>query len=213
VTRLALVRHGQTDWNLHRRIQGVSDIPLNQTGRDQARTTGRALAAHARAGHVWREIVASPLSRALETAHIIAEEVGLADPAAVTGLEERRYGEAEGLTGEQILARFPDGTAVPGQETRAEVVHRALAALRGIGDAVGRRTNEGASDGSSVIVVSHGGVISSLVRHITAGALPAPGEVIANGSVHEFELVDGELILGRFNLGPDDYDLFTAAVS
>ena len=211
MTRLALVRHGQTDWNLQRRIQGTSDIPLNDTGRAEALTTGRALAAHARAGHAWHRVVASPLERAMETGRIIAKEIGLDLPMPLPGLEERRYGEAEGLTGEEILARFPDGVAVPGQETREHVVRRALAALRGIS------VQTGADDGTpveeSIIVVSHGGVISSLVRHLTQGALPMPGDVIANGSVHEFELRDGELTLGRFNLGPDDYDLFTAAVS
>lgn len=211
MTRLALVRHGQTDWNLQRRIQGVSDIPLNQTGRDQARATGRALAAHARAGGIWHGIVASPLQRAMQTAQIIAEEVGLARPQPVAGLEERRYGEAEGLTGEEILARFPEGVPVPGQETRTQVVERAMSALLGVARPPAARHQ--AERDSSIIVVSHGGVISSLVRHVTGGALPAPGEVIANGSVHEFRLAEGELTLGRFNLGPEDYDLFTAAVS
>lgn len=202
MTRLALVRHGETDWNRQRRIQGTSDIPLNETGRRQAAATGRALAAHARTGGAWHGIVASPLGRAMETAEIIAGEAGLPGPAPLDGIEERRYGEAEGLTGEQILARFPDGTPVPGQETREHVVLRALAALRALESAESR-----------IIVVSHGGVISSLVRHLTRNALPTPGEMIANGSVHEFELQGGELTLGRFNLGPDDYDLFTAAVS
>jgi len=198
VTFISLVRHGQTDWNLAKRIQGSSDIPLNDTGRAQADATGRALA-----GGRFDAIYASPLSRALDTARIIAGHVGLGEPETIEAVAERQYGEAEGLTGEQILARWPDGAPVPGRESREQVVARALPALRELGDQ---------HPGENVIVVSHGGVISSLVRHVTDHALPGPGELIPNGSVHRFRYLDGELSLDRFNLGPEDRDLFTASV-
>ena len=198
MTFISLVRHGQTDWNLAKRIQGSSDIPLNATGRDQAEATGRALA-----GGRFDAIYASPLSRAMETARIISGHVGLGRPEALAAVAERNYGEAEGMTGEQILARWPEGTPVPGRETRDEVVARALPALRDLGE---RHPDE------NVIVVSHGGVISSLVRHVTDHALPGPGELIPNGSVHRFIYEDGALTLDRFNLGPEDRDLFTASV-
>jgi probable phosphoglycerate mutase len=198
VTFISLVRHGQTDWNLAKRIQGSSDIPLNDTGRAQAEATGRALA-----GGRFDAIYASPLSRALDTARIIAGHVGLGEPATLAAVAERQYGEAEGLTGEQILERWPDGAPVPGRESREQVVERALPALRELGEQ---------HPGENVIVVSHGGVISSLVRHVTDHALPGPGELIPNGSVHRFRYLDGELTLDRFNLGPEDRDLFTASV-
>ncbi len=198
MTRLSLVRHGQTDWNLAKRIQGSSDIPLNDTGRAQADVTGRALA-----GGDWDAIYASPLSRAMETASIIAGHVDLGRPEPVDGIAERRYGEAEGLTGAEILARWPEGVAVPGRETRDAVVARALPALLELAER---------HPGESVIVVSHGGVIGSLVRHVTDHALPGPGEVIPNGSVHNFVYHDGRLELDRFNIGPEDHDLFTASV-
>lgn len=198
MTRLSLVRHGQTDWNLARRIQGSSDIPLNDTGRAEALATGKALALRE-----WDGIYASPLSRALETAEIIADEVGLSSPGLLPGIVERAYGEVEGLTGEEILQKFPDGAAVPGRETRDAVCERSLAELTAL--AQERR-------GESLIVVSHGGVIGSLVRYVTEHALPRPGDVIPNGSVHDFIYRDGALHLDRFNLGPEDHDLFTAAV-
>lgn len=198
MTFISLVRHGQTDWNLAKRIQGSSDIPLNDTGRAQADATGRALA-----GGRFDAIYASPLSRALDTARIIAGHVGLGEPETIAAVAERQYGEAEGLTGEQILARWPDGAPVPGRESREQVVARALPALRELGDQ---------HPGENIIVVSHGGVISSLVRHVTDHALPGPGELIPNGSVHRFRYLDGELSLDRFNLGPEDRDLFTASV-
>ncbi|MEO7015167.1 MAG: histidine phosphatase family protein [Leifsonia sp.] len=198
MTRISLVRHGQTDWNLAKRIQGSSDIPLNRTGREQAEATGVALAAG-----TFDAIYASPLSRATETASIIAEHTGLSEPLALAAVAERSYGEAEGLTGAEILARWPEGTPVPGRESRDAVVERALPALLELG---ARHPDE------SIIVVSHGGVISSLVRHVTDHALPGPGEVIPNGSVHEFVYEDGRLTLDRFNVRPEDRDLFTASV-
>lgn len=198
MTFISLVRHGQTDWNLAKRIQGSSDIPLNDTGRAQAEATGRALA-----GGRFDAIFASPLIRALDTARIIAGHVGLGEPETIAAVAERHYGEAEGLTGEQILARWPEGAPVPGRESREQVVARALPALRELGEQ---------HPGENVIVVSHGGVISSLVRHVTDHALPGPGELIPNGSVHRFRYLDGELTLDRFNLGPEDRDLFTASV-
>ncbi|WP_431221312.1 histidine phosphatase family protein [Leifsonia xyli] len=198
MTFISLVRHGQTDWNLAKRIQGSSDIPLNATGREQAETTGRALS-----GGRFDAIYASPLSRAFDTARIIAGHIGLGEPRPLAAVAERNYGEAEGLTGAQILARWPEGVPVPGRETREEVVARALPALRELGEQ---------HPGENVIVVSHGGVISSLVRHVTDHALPGPGELIPNGSVHRFIYDDGALTLDRFNLGPEDRDLFTASV-
>ncbi|MEO6827802.1 MAG: histidine phosphatase family protein [Microbacteriaceae bacterium] len=199
MTKLSLVRHGQTDWNLAKRIQGSSDIPLNDTGRAQARAVGEAFRRRR-----WDAIFSSPLGRARETACIIADGLGLAEPGILPGLAERAYGEVEGLTGAQILARFPDGAEVPGRESRDQVADRSLAELRALAEE---------HRGQSLIVVSHGGVIASLVRYVTHHALPKPGDVIPNGSVHDFVLRDGVLELDRFNLRPEDYDLFTAAVS
>jgi len=198
VTRISLVRHGQTDWNLAKRIQGSSDIPLNDTGRAQAEATAAAMA-----GGGYDAIYASPLGRATETAEIIASHTGLDSPLPLPEVAERNYGEAEGMTGAEILERWPEGTPVPGRETRDAVVARALPALIELGEK---------HPGESIVVVSHGGVISSLVRHVTDHALPGPGEVIPNGSVHEFVYRDGRLTLDRFNVKPEDRDLFTASV-
>lgn len=193
MTRISLVRHGQTDWNHDGRIQGRSDIPLNDTGREQARETGRALAA---AGRRFDGVYASPLARAMETASIIAHELRMSDPEPVPGLEERSYGLAEGLTGPEIRERFGDDRAqIPEWEDDASLIARVLAALSGLAaHHVGER----------ILVVAHGGVIGALTRHLTGGERPARGEPIRNGSVHDFEVVDGELRLVAFNLAPSD---------
>ena len=196
MTHLVLVRHGETAWNRAGRIQGRSDIPLNETGRAQAREAGRRLAAE----H-WDVIAASPLSRAYETAAIIGSEIGIAEIEVVADLVERNYGEAEGLTGTEIDARFGgaiDRGAVDGRESRDEVlarVHPALLALAA------------EHPGASVLVVTHGGVIGSLVRDATRWAWPERGAVIANGSEHRFAVRDGEIDLVEFNGLPWSDDL------
>ena len=116
MTLLYLVRHGETDWNRDRRIQGSTDIPLNETGRLQARRTGTLLARRS-----WDAIITSPLSRAAETAAIIADELGLPAPQIVDAIVERAYGEAEGLDDIELARRFPDNTPVAGRESRQEV--------------------------------------------------------------------------------------------
>ncbi|HEU0257152.1 MAG TPA: histidine phosphatase family protein [Microbacteriaceae bacterium] len=196
MTRLALVRHGQTDWNLERRIQGSSDIPLNAVGRAQARRTSDFLA-----GRHWDAVFSSPLSRAWETAEIIATGLGLASPTAVQGIQERSYGGAEGLTSAEITAKYPGDAAIPGRESRKDVVARALPALLRLAEEHPR---------CALVVVSHGAVIGSLVRHLTDHALPGPGNLIANGSVHEFLYRRGALVLDKFNQTPDD-DVVAAA--
>ncbi|TAJ46122.1 MAG: histidine phosphatase family protein [Herbiconiux sp.] len=186
MTTFTFVRHGQTDWNFQKRIQGSTDVPLNDTGREQARETGLLLAERR-----WDGIVASPLSRARETAEIISSIVGLGSPELVPELAERSYGEVEGLNAEEIRARFPDPLGpVPGRERRSAVVQRVLPALEALAE---EHPDE------SLIVVSHGGVIGSLVRFITEKQLPQKGHAIPNGSAHDFVLDGGHVSISEFN--------------
>jgi len=184
VTTLTLVRHGETDWNLRRLIQGSTDIPLNETGRRQARDTADVLRARL-AGDTPLVVASSDLSRARETAAIIAEGLGVAPPRAYAQLRERSYGDAEGVDIGSFRERWGDWdhAVVPNAESWADVRVRALAGLRAaIRDA--RRSTSPASP--SLILVSHGALIRELIRHATAGEFPAPGERLANGSAHTF---------------------------
>jgi probable phosphoglycerate mutase len=185
MTRLSIVRHGQTDWNLNRRIQGQTDIPLNSTGRAEAAQAGAKLRARR-----WDAVVASPLLRADETARIIAGELGLPAPQIIPEITERHHGGIEGLTFAERQVKFPDGVAVPGLESRQDVLDRVLPAL-------GQVAAE--HEGQSVLVVSHGGVIGTLIRHATGGERPRHDELIANGSVHDFEWRGGRLVLTHFD--------------
>jgi uncharacterized phosphatase len=182
MTTIYLVRHGETDWNRARRIQGSTDIPLNQTGRDQAAVTAALLA-----NRSWDGVYASPLSRAFETGAIIARALGLPEPEAVPEVAERRYGDAEGLTGDEIDARFPGDTQVPGRETREEVAARVIPAIVALAER---------HPGENIVLVSHGGVIRTILNVVAPGENPEP---IRNGSVHSFRHTDGTLDLIAFD--------------
>lgn len=153
MTTILLVRHGETDWNRERRLQGQTDRPLNEDGRAQAAELARALASEPLDG-----IYASDLARALDTARIVAAGHGL-DVVALRELRERDFGSWEGLTDDEIVARFPDardGRPWGDAETREELAGRVLGALG--------RIAADHPDGV-VLVVSHGGPIRAVMRH------------------------------------------------
>lgn len=179
---LYLVRHGETDWNRARRIQGSTDIPLNDTGRAQAAATGRLLSRRA-----WDAIYSSPLSRAFETATIIAAELGLAAPEPIDALVERNYGEAEGLADPELKERFPGDTPVPGRESREEVAERVIPALIELAE---RHPDQ------AIVVVGHGGVIRSVLAVIDPQGTHG---MITNGSIHSLRHVDGTFSLIAFD--------------
>ena len=96
MTRISIVRHGQTEWNLHRRIQGSTDILLNSVGRSQAAETGVRL----RERH-WDVIVTSPLQRADENQRGMLEVVlGRQDLTDAQLLQGRRIIEETGALAE-----------------------------------------------------------------------------------------------------------------
>ncbi|MEO6533322.1 MAG: histidine phosphatase family protein [Pseudolysinimonas sp.] len=182
MTDLYLVRHGETDWNRQRRIQGLTDIPLNETGRAQAQATGMLLARR----H-WDAIFSSPLGRAVETASIIAAEVGLAEPTLIDALVERNYGDAEGLDWLEIERNYPRGTVVPGRESREQVGERVVPALMQLA---------AEHAGEALLIVSHGGAIRAVLNQVEPSASHG---MITNGSVHSFRLEDGALRLIAFD--------------
>jgi uncharacterized phosphatase len=201
MTLIYLVRHGETDWNRQRRIQGSTDIPLNDTGRKQAERTGGLLARRA-----WDGMASSPLSRAFETGAIIARAVGI-DPVridVVDDLAERRYGDAEGLDDRELFRLFPGDTPVPGRESREEVAARVIPALI----ALAERHSAAEDRPARLIVTTHGGVIRTVLNHVAPDHRHHRGVPITNGSVHSFRHVDGGLQLVLFD---DPIDLESIA--
>lgn len=186
MTVLILVRHGETDWNRDRRIQGSTDIPLNDTGRAQARAVGAQL--RAALTEPDRTVVASSdLVRASETARLIAAELGVAAPTAYPDLRERGYGEAEGVGVEEFHARWGEWALaeVPGAEAWPVVRERAL---RGLRRAAREARTLHAPESVPLVVVAHGALIREVIRHATGDAFPAQGVRLANGSTHTFLL-------------------------
>ncbi len=179
MTLLTLIRHGQTDWNLARRIQGSTDIPLNETGRAQAADAAAMLR-----GERFDHVYASPLVRAHETAAIIAAHLGLPAPLTTRGMREREFGDGEGLLVADFLEKYGSWHGeVPGAETLEQVTERALRSLERIARAARQRS---APRAESVLVATHGGVIRALILHASGGTLPRDGDLLGNASVHRF---------------------------
>lgn len=159
-TRILLIRHGETSWNVAGRWQGHADPGLTAEGRAQAQTLARALAGER--FRPWSRIVASDLARAQQTAHAIASALSLSiehDPR----LRELDVGSWSGLTRVEIEARDPEvllafesgdpGIRPGGGESRIEIRERAQAFVC---DLVERHRGE------SLIIVTHLGVIRAL---------------------------------------------------
>jgi probable phosphoglycerate mutase len=168
-TRLLLVRHGQTDWNAEQRVQGHRDVPLNATGRAQARALAAALA-----GQPLAAVYCSDLQRARATAEPLAQACG-APLHGDAALRERAFGRFEGLTHAEIAARWPEQAQrwrrrepafePGGGESLLAFQARCVAAAARL--AAPHR-------GQAVALVAHGGVLDALYRAATGAAPDAP---------------------------------------
>ncbi|MFI0357649.1 histidine phosphatase family protein [Actinomadura sp. 9N407] len=153
--RVVLWRHGQTAWNVENRFQGKTDIPLDDTGLQQAERAARLLAALSPTA-----LVASPLQRAAATAQALAGVTGL-PVQHDRDLVERDGGAWEGLTGKEIRERYPAEYATwqpPGGETSAQVAKRVGTALERAVDAL--------PPTGVLVVASHGAALRLGMCHI-----------------------------------------------
>lgn len=173
-TVIGLFRHGQTDWNIEFLLQGITDIPLNQTGIEQVE-----LAAGFIRSNEWDALITSPLGRAVNTAQILCAEAGLPQAEVENLLLERSFGAAEGLTHQQWREQFADlglepegGETLSALDTRAQLLLDTLATKH-----AGRR----------VLAVSHGALIRTLIRKVSNGELPRDGERFGNASLSLLE--------------------------
>ena len=192
---LIVVRHGETDWNRIRRLQGHTDIALNATGREQAERLRDALA-----DDPIVAIHASDLSRAMETAQPIATLLKL--PVRTDArLRERNYGILEGKTFPEIAEREPEEAeqlrlrtadhTMPGGESQRTFFHRVVDAVSTIA-----RAEEAAAHGGAVLIVTHGGVLDMLHRSATGLALDAERSCpIPNAVVNRLGFDDGRFVV------------------
>lgn len=156
---MLVLRHGRSEWNAVRRWQGSFDSPLDRVGRSQAAVVADELAAM---DVRWSDPVASTLVRAAETADIVAARLGLAPPRLDPRLAEADAGEWQGMTPAEIEAAYPGWLAAhrrpPSFEPFESVVARATDALVDVARSV--------RDGTTGLVVSHSGLIRSVVRSL-----------------------------------------------
>ncbi len=160
--RLAcLVRHGQTDWNIERRLQGRESVPLNETGIAQSLECGSLFIAARDAGLEIGSAFVSPLERAKETADMITEALGIDEAKTDDLLIERDYGNLSGLTPDERREIHRNGEG-HGIESVARTAARMKKALVGIYNSTGR---------GAALVVTHGGIINALFSCVTTGML------------------------------------------
>ena len=175
-TILGLLRHGQTDWNIDLRLQGSTDIPLNETGKAQA-----VAAAEVLQPEDWHVVIASPLSRARDTAEIVANKLGMR-VVIVPELIERSFGTAEGLDHASWRKLYESHVPIEGLESLEDLRARTNLLLDLI-------ANE--YSGQRVLAVSHGAFIRKVLTIITSGELPREGERLSNASLNTFMHADG----------------------
>ena len=185
MSRILLVRHGQSEWNAEGRWQGQADIPLSELGRRQAHAAAKNLGS-------FSMIASSTLSRAAETAYIISNELGIGPIVPVPELIERSAGEWSGLTRSDIEREWPGYLDAedrpPNYEHDPELWLRVEAGLKIVADMI--------APGDEALVVAHGGIVYMLEERLgqRRGRLPNLGaiwiDIAADGTVTPGERVD-----------------------
>lgn len=187
MSRLLVIRHGPTDWNRQRRLQGHNDIPLA----DDAAAIVRAWALPA--DFVGAPVFASPLSRAVDTARLM----GL-DPIVAPELAELSWGEWEGRTMDQVNAGLPGGPghygrdfAAPGGESHGDLMARLKPFLAAL-----------AAAGGDAVAIAHRGVIRTLYAMATDWDMASdPADKLAYDHGQIFTLAaDGTPRVERLNI-------------
>jgi broad specificity phosphatase PhoE len=174
--RILLARHGETSWNAIGKLQGHTDIELNDVGRAQAHALAARLA-DAGLTDIWT----SDLARARQTGEIVAAVLGLAAPTVDPELRERHFGVFEGLTRHECETQHPEAWrdwvakigVPPGGEARPAAAARVAQALRRIA----------AREGGPALVVSHGGVMRLWLVELLGPDVP----MVANGMTYVVE--------------------------
>lgn len=179
---LYLTRHGETDWNREGRWQGHTDIALNHNGRAQAQALAQKLS-----GLGIAHIAASDLARARETAEIVAQHLGVLQVHIDHRLRERSFGVFEGLTREDVAARYPNEwsdyredrrVTPPGAEPHELVIDRVRSAVIHVA--------AGLSQDAPGLIVSHGGALRVLIAAVTGQDLPP----VPNAAVYRLHIDD-----------------------
>lgn len=190
-----LIRHGQTDWNLVGRFQGIEDIPLNQTGRKQALECGEIL----QQTHIPFDcILTSPLCRARETAEILGNALGLPNIQIEENLKERDFGKISGLLPEDrealVASKKPTGAEewrVAGARLK-EVLNRYC-------------MEEDNQKYQHILVVSHGASINCFLSLISDKQVGAGRTVLKNTCLSTLSIDGDTFFIENYNLSPEEF--------
>jgi len=191
---LLLVRHGETEWNVRRRYQGQSDVPLSELGKHQAAHIAKRLA-----GQTIDAMYASDLKRAWETARIIANKCNL-EVFSEPRLRELKFGILEGLTFEEAEEQYPEMIAAwledfnntpEGAETIDLFNARILSLLDDL---------KGKHDEQVVLLVGHGGSLSETLRILLGLSREKRWYLeMENASISEVSIAEDSVSLRRMN--------------
>ena len=186
-----LLRHGETDWNHIGRLQGHTDIPLNDCGREQMRHVAQVLAGLPEQVDV---IVSSPLRRARESAEIVAGRLAYPKENIVVEplLIERCFGEGEGLTVSERNEKYPDGI-LPGKEPLEDLLSRAWAVFEKVVTTY--------HDKENMILAGHGSILYAVVTAVTDGRIDYGGKKVTfdQGSIYRIRYTEDVLQLARYS--------------
>ncbi|WP_251863617.1 histidine phosphatase family protein [Achromobacter sp. Marseille-Q4962] len=190
MTEIWFIRHGETDWNRQRRLQGWQDIPLNDSGREQAGMLAARLGAQARETP-FHALYTSDLQRAHDTARPVAELLGLR-VRVEPGIRERGFGVLEGLEMDRIDVLAPEAAAawksrdplraLDGGETLGQFQARIVAT---VDDVASRHAGE------RILAFTHGGVLDIIWRHASGVPLDGPRDAaLLNVSINRVGVKD-----------------------
>lgn len=179
--RLYLARHGRTAWNLERRFQGATDIPLDEVGRAQALELANALRGR------FEIVIASNLARASETAQIVADAQNLQLLALEPDLRERGYGKFEGLTADECAAQYPEVWNAPGRDRNflppggEPIEEVGVRVKRGLLRCIERLRGRH----QSALVVSHGTALRIFLEELTGERMTSLANLEYREVVHD----------------------------
>ncbi|TDQ36222.1 histidine phosphatase family protein [Aureibacillus halotolerans] len=188
-----LVRHGETEWNVAKRLQGQMDLPLNENGVAQAKQLGAYFQdKQIRFDHVY----SSDLKRAYQTATAVTETLSIDAIIPYVALRERYYGELEGKLIDEIMTFLPQYSINFG-----EPMSHGMESLEDMQDRMEKTLTKIAieTDGSPTLVVSHGGAINAFLHRITNGERGTGKGKLANASFTKLDWKDNTFSIVAYN--------------
>lgn len=183
ITIICLIRHGETEWNALGKLQGRTDIPLNETGILQAEECSEFLKTIQ-----WDVIITSPLKRAKQTAEIINKNLNLS-LIEMKEFVERDYGDAEGMLLEERTATFPD-KSYSNQEDRLNLNNRVMAGIQEIN----QRYAE-----SNILLIAHGAVINAILAVLSNGKIGSGKTKLNNACISNIHFHQDRWRIKDFN--------------